>query len=181
MIIKKTAPKSKTNKPYVKHILYFSFIAGGILQVLACEIYRNTIIDWWVAPSVWLVTGIIAQRFLADVLSTSAAASNYFLQLFHCLMSFGGPASYLFLATNYYIDRGSPSELVKVAIQRTGHLATGLHECGNPYTMVTIHNADKQLIFPCDLDISRYRYVIVNTKKGLLGYDCITDKRLIEE
>ena len=82
------------------------------------------------------------------------------------------------MITNYYLPNNSETT-IKTKILKTGHLAKGRYGCGNPYCDIILKNEEKQLISPCDFEIENYDTVEVIVKKGLFGFDIITDKKAI--
>jgi len=170
-------PKTTKNST----ILTTLFFTGLILQVFAIGIYRNTIIDWKVTSTIWLLTGLLSQRITTTMLNTYYRTTNYFMQLFFNVCAFGGIMAFCFLAINYYFNTDAPTEEVKAMIVKTGHLASGRNGCRNPYAAVEIQNTTKQLVFPCDTEMKKYRFVRLNIRRGFLGFDIIADRRLEEE
>jgi hypothetical protein len=175
----KRIQKSKDDKFNLNNtVLTILFFAGLILQVFAIGIYRNTIIDWKVTSIIWLFTGLISQRFTATILNTYYRTTNYFMQLFFNVCSFGGMMAFCFLSINYYFNTEAQTEIVKTLIVKTGHLAKGRHGCENPYADVEIQNTTKQLVFPCDTEIEKYKFVSLTIRKGFLGFYIIADRKL---
>lgn len=171
--------KSKDGKfKLYNSILTILFLAGLILQSFAISIYRDTIIDWKLTCIIWFLTGLISQRFTKNILNKYYSTTNYFMQLFFNVCSFGGIMAFSFFSVNYYFSLDYQTEIQKTLIVRKGHLAKGRHGCESPYAEVEIYNTTKQLVFSCDTEIQQYNFVKLTTRKGFLGFYIINDRQL---
>lgn len=168
----------KDKEKTINYYLTALFFAGLILQVFAIGIYRSTIINWKITTAIWLVVGLITQRLTTTLLNSYYNTTNYFMQLFFNVCSFGGIAAFCFLSANYYLTPNSQTETLKTPIIKIGHLAKGKKGCNNPYANIEIYNTEKQIVFPCDTPIENYKYVTLTTRKGLFGFYTIIDKQL---
>jgi hypothetical protein len=167
------------NLQWRAYVLIFLFFSGLILTVGEISIYRKTIIGWKAPTAIWLAVGLISVIFLRKYLSSYT--KNIFLQLLFSVCSFGGLFTYSFMATNYYFIDNIKAEVVKTPIIKTGHLAKGKNKCEYPYADVNIKGAEKELIFPCDLEIEKYKFVSVSLKAGLWGFYRILEQTPTEE
>ena len=86
------------------------------------------------------------------------------------------------MATNYYLPSNNTKTII-TKITKTGHLASGRYgnNCEQPYCEVVINGKEKQLVYPCDLDIESYTSVELVIKKGAWGFDVIIEKRLVND
>jgi len=171
----KDKPVLKESK-WVNYSLTFLFFSGLVLTVFEINIFRKTIIDWKIPTGIWLGVGLISLRWLRTYLAENYNTKNVFLQLVFCVGSFGGIFAYGFMATNYYLLNNNEPKIIKTSITKTGHLAKGRNGCGNPYAYVKIKGVEKELIFPCNLEIEKYEFVLVTLQRGLLGFDRILDQ-----
>ncbi|CAA9282331.1 MAG: hypothetical protein AVDCRST_MAG95-3395 [uncultured Adhaeribacter sp.] len=57
-------------------------------------------------------------------------------------------------------------------------MAEGRYGCGNPYVDVTYLGKEKQLVFPCDIDVASSKFAYVLIKEGALGYPIIVQQQL---
>ena len=149
------------------------FFSGLILTIFEINIFHKTIVDWKIPTSIWFFGGLLFAPFMSKHLVNYYNTTGLFLQSVFNICSFGGILVYVFMATNYYLGVDNQSETIRTEILKTGHLAKGRNGCGNPYADVKIKNSDKELIFPCNFEIERYKYVDLILKKGLLGFDII--------
>ena len=168
-----TSPK---NKNWINPALTFLFFTGLTLTIFEINIFHLTIIDWRIPTGVWLGVGIFALIFFRKVLREYYDTKNIFLQLVFTVCSFGGLSTYGFMASNYYMNASIETETLKTEIIKNGHLAKGRSGCGEPYANVIINGAEKQLIFPCDFEIERYRYVNIKLRRGFLGFYLILEQ-----
>jgi len=169
--------KSYRKKKYIINIaLTTSFFCGAILLIFEINLYRNTLINWAIPTTIFLVSGLIAILPTSTLLEKYYRTRHFFLKLVYNIVAFGGITVYSFIAVNYYFP-DSKEDHYKVEIIKTGHLAKGKNGCGPAYAKVEINNADKELIFPCGFELEGYRFVNLTIKKGFLGFEIITSKK----
>ncbi len=155
--------------------------ASAIIHVFAIYIYKRTVIDWEIIFSIWLLIGIISQRFTSSFLDIYLKTTNYFMQLFFNVCSYGGLMALCFLATNYYFNIYSQTEKHTTPLINSGYHAKARYGCPHPYAYVIIFNTVKELVFSCDIEIEKYKFVKLTTEKGLFGFYIITNKELVEK
>ena len=165
---------------WVNSLLTILFIASILLTVFEIDIYRKTNINSALPIFVWLLTGLVLTPLTGKLLKKYYDTNSIFLQIVFNSVTWGGLLIYSFMATNYYFSCDS-SKTITTKIIKTGHLAKGRNGCGEPYCEVVIDNEEKQLVFPCDFDIEKYNYINLTIKKGLWGFDIITDRRPTNE
>ncbi|MEP7168412.1 MAG: hypothetical protein ABI855_03505 [Bacteroidota bacterium] len=169
-----------TNINWVNSLLTVLFIGTLILTVVEIDIYRKTIIHWAIPTFIWLLTGLILTPLTSSFLKKYIDTNSFFLQLVFNVVTWGGLLIYGLMATNYYLPTDS-SKTITTKIINTGHLAKGKNGCGEPYCEVVINRTVKQLVFPCDFNIEIYNDIDLTIKKGLWGFDIITDKNPTNE
>ena len=167
--------KNKSSRTNI--ILSTLFFTGLILTIFEINIYHDTIIDWKIPTAIWFFSGLLTLPFTSKYLVNYYSTTNIFMQLVFTITGFGGLLVFSFMAINYYFSLDSRSEIIRTEILKTGHLAKGRNGCGNPYADVIIKSAEKELIFPCDFDIEKYKFVTLTVKRGLLGFDIVLDKK----
>jgi hypothetical protein len=168
---KKTLQASDRTPKLTKYFAGALFFCGVVLTIFEINIFRKTIIDWKIPGSIWLGTGLVSIFFTRKYLEHET--KNIFMQLFINICGVGGILAYSFMATNYYLLDDKTTETIKTKIIKTGHLAKGKSGCEEPYADVRIKDFEKKLIYPCDFEMDKYRFVIVRTKKGFWGYNRI--------
>lgn len=161
---------------YINIGISILFFSGLILTIFEINIFQKTIIDWKIPTGIWFFTGFIFLPFTAKYLVNYYETTGFFLQSVFNICSFGGILVFIFMATNYYFHFDSQTETYKTKIIRTGHLAKGRSSCAPPYAEVVIKHLDKQLIFPCDFEIERYKYINLTVQKGIWGFDIILNQ-----
>ena len=87
----------KDKAKFIKRCLTTAFFTGLIAQVLAVMLYRDTVIDWKILGTIWLIIGVIGQRFTGQLLKEFYDTSSYLMQLFFGACSFGGTLALLML------------------------------------------------------------------------------------
>lgn len=179
-LTQKSSPIEKKIQ-WINYALTFLFFSGIILTIFEINIYRKTVIDWKIPTAIWLGIGLISLFYLRKYLAEHYNTKNIFLQLVFSVCSFGGLLTYSFMASNYYLIDKVETEIIKTPIIKTGHLAKGKNGCNNPYVDVYIKGAEKELIFPCDFEIEKYKFVSVRLTRGLFGFDRILEQSPTEK
>jgi len=152
------------------------FLSGLILTIFEINIYRKTIIDWKIPTGIWFGIGLLQLIWLRKYLAEYYDTKSIIWQLVFSIVSFGGLFTYGFMATNYYLLNENETEKIKATVIKTGHLAKGKNGCGNPYAHIIIKGKEKELIFPCDFEIEKYKFVTVKLQQGFLGFDRVIDQ-----
>ena len=155
-------------------VLLFS---GLILQIFAIKIYGNTIISWKILMSTWLLVGIISRQFTSSLLNKYYETTNYFLQLFFNSCTFGGIFVFCLLASNFYLHTET-IETKRVEIIETGHSSKWRGSCGKPYAVFKFDNTEKQVVFSCETEIEKYKFINLTSKEGFFGYHIIINTQL---
>ena len=167
-----------TNINWVNTLLTVLFIGSLYLMGSEFHIYRKTLINWAIPTGIWFGTGLILTPFTSNFLEKHYSTNGFFFQLVFNVVTWGGLIIYSLMATNYYCPNDNSTQITSEII-KTGHLTEGRGgDCSEPYCEVIINSKEKQLVFPCGVEIENYKYVDVTIKRGLLGFDIITDKKL---
>ena len=157
-------------------ILTFLFFCGLILTVFEINIFRKTVIDWKIPMGICLGMGLISWVWLRKYLAEYYNTKNIFIQLIFTICGLGGLFTYSFMAINYYFLQKNKIEIIKGVIIERGHLAKGKSGCGNSYARINIKGIKKELVFPCDFEIDKYKFVVVKLQCGFWGF-----ARIIEQ
>lgn len=80
------------------------------------------------------------------------------------------------MAANYYLLDKTEPEIIKAKIIKAGYLAKGKNGCGNPYALIYIKRTEKELVFRCDFEINKYKFVSIKLQCGLFGFDRIIEQ-----
>ena len=175
------APLKKERIFTVKGTAAFTaFIAGLILLGLEVGLYRQSVINWVVPAFVCVAAGLIMYPITSSWLDQNVFSKWYWKLLFN-LASFGGIATYSFMAINFYVTKGEEPVVVKSKIVRMGHLAKGKNGCGEPYVETYINGFEKQIVFGCDEKVEGYPFIKLTLREGIFGFDVIKDKQLSME
>lgn len=154
------------------------FIAGIGLSVWSVYIYRDSLIHWSIPFCLAFFSGLAVSLYNHKFLIEKFKKKNYFLIAIFNIASFGSIICFLVLFLNFYFAKEN-IDVVKVPILESGNLAKGKNGCGNPFAHVEINGFPKELIFDCRVEISKYKFVEVETQQGLIGYKIISNKRLL--
>lgn len=165
-----------TNINWVNSLLTILFIGTLYLTVFEIHIYRQTLIHWAVPTSIWFGTGLVLTPLTSNFMKKHYDTSGFFLQLVFNVVTWGGLLVCGLMATNYYFPQDD-GKTITTKIISTGHLSKGRGGgCAEPYCETVINGKEKQLVFSCGVEIENYTFVDLTIKKGLLGFDIITEK-----
>ncbi|WP_423149736.1 hypothetical protein [Rubrolithibacter danxiaensis] len=137
-----------------------------------------TLIDWYVPTSIWFLTGLIATPFTSTYLSEYYKTTNFFLHAVFNICTWGGLVICAMMIINYNFPTGAETQ-IKVKALNYGHLAKGKSGCAVPYVDVNIKGLNKELIFPCDFEVEKYKSVNVTIQEGFFGIDILTEKKIM--
>jgi hypothetical protein len=141
------------------------------------EIYRKTIVPLGLPLLLWVGTGLVLTPFLKDFLKRHYDTDSLLLQSVFNIVTWGGFTVFLFMWSNFTFTKDEV-RTVKLIIQNRGTLAEGRYGCGNPYVDVTYMGKEKQLVFPCNTDVTSYEFAYVLMKEGAFGYPIIVQQQL---
>ncbi|SMB92937.1 hypothetical protein SAMN00120144_3324 [Hymenobacter roseosalivarius DSM 11622] len=166
--------RNKTQRSVIHFILYALSILGLGLTVLEIKIYQQTLISATIPILIYIFTTLTATLFTRQLLKKHFDTGSIFLQLCYNLMTWGGIAVYIFMSLNYYLASDN-SLLIRTEVLKNGNLAKGRYGCGEPYVEVYINGVNKQIMFPCGFNTKGYTSAKLTIKKGLFGFNIITN------
>ena len=180
-ILKRTFLRNDSKINWVNSSLTILFLGVGCLTVFVINIYQMSFISWLIPTSIWFLTGLILTPFTSSFFIKYYKTNNFFLHVVYNIVTWGGIVLFGIMAPNYYYPKENQTS-IKVSIMKFGTLAKGRNSmCAQPYAEVVINNMTKQLIFPCVLDIKKFRFIEVSIKNGLFGIEIITKKNVLAE
>jgi hypothetical protein len=155
-------------------------MVGMSLIIWSIEMYYRTFIPPNLLLGIGTGTGLLVMPFLTKTLDKGRDTRSVLAQLMINLAAWGGTAVFLLLWTNRTFTNDAPRTIV-FKVTEAGYLAAGRSGCGKGYVFITHRGQSKQLVFSCGSDVKMYRYVQAEVKKGLWGYEYITDQYLTNE
>jgi hypothetical protein len=158
-------------------ILFFAGLTSAIFEI---DIYRKTFIPIAIPIAIYLLTGLLSTPFFLKTLPPVLEKTGLFYQFIFNTLSWGGVATCLFMATNFYFSKNDRSA-IELTILGSGNLAKGRSGCATPYAEVNYQGIDKELMFPCETIVSKYNTIILTLDKGLLGYDVVKSQKLLSQ
>jgi hypothetical protein len=167
-----------------RKIFYTSmFFLGLILIIWEVEIYRKTIIDWYIPSLIILFSGILA--FYIDFKNFKetykyVGKELYLYSIMHYFVGFGFIVCSIFMLTNYYLSNSKyVSETYKI-LDRTELPSGKSAGKSKPAFIINYKGKNKELVFYSEyLDsLNYYSKIQITSKKGFLGFDIITQKKL---
>lgn len=175
-------------KPFNKVNFFFGIICfiGISLTIIEISIYRNTMIKWFIPFSIWLISGItstiILVKFFKIDLKNNYAGNSWIMLIFYNCLSFGGILLFTFMYINFNstdsnIQTHKLKILRKSSIRDTGNKARRI-----PVVDVNYQGLIKEVVLSRrDKDkLENSSYIILKMKKGILGFDVITEEELTE-
>jgi len=163
----------KINK--VNIFLTILFFLAICLTLWEIQIYRKTVIKFEIPLLIWLSTGLFITPFMSKTLDNYQFTTNILLHLFYNTLTFGGILLFIFMGSNYYFP-GEETKTIEAKILKTGTLGRGRRgsNCNEQYGQVVINKIEKQLIFPCGIEIQNFEFIEIKLKKGKWGFDRIS-------
>lgn len=155
------------------------FVVGIASLYFEIELYRQTLIHWLIPTAICILSGIIFIPLTSQKLRKYYHVKNVFILLIYNVVTFGGISIYLLMLGNFVIREDKITKQ-KSPIQQTGYLAKGKYGCGNPFVEINLNELKKELVFSCGSTVEKYKFVEVETQKGLLGFDVIISKTLFK-
>jgi hypothetical protein len=169
-------PKKKKSQLMMGLITFLSLI----LIIWEMSLFRKTFISVYIPFLLFIVGGLVCFFFVRKKMDLyTQSQSNIFKQALHGMVLFGGPLMFLFMGINYYIPN-SKSSSIQLKVLETGNLARGRRGCGNPYVVVMYKGFEKQLIFPCNTQMTNNDSISVSLRKGAFGFLVIDKMKLIQ-
>ncbi len=161
------------------------FLVGLILTIWEINIYRVTLISPNLLLAIWISTGLIATPLMKKTFNiycfnpVSPGRTPIFFHILSNTVSFGGVLIFLFMWTNQNFTNHIKN-IITANVILYGRLAKSKNSCGEPYVHISYKNKEKELVFPCGTEIEKYSRVYIEVERGILGFDVITNKTLIE-
>lgn len=174
---KKTAIRAtnlETNAKQVRPFVIALFFAGPIALLFEIIMYRQTVVSFWLPFSAFILTGVITQ----PIAPPGVKENLKIVRLFYCTLVYGGLFLTILMAVNYCF-LSSTSETREFPVQKTGFLTLPRSfKHGPPFAIVTIDGIEKMVTFPKETALITNNRVMIETRKGLLGFDVIVNKAL---
>ena len=159
---------------------YFTLFFAGLLAITGgMLLFENTILIWKVPVIIFLLTGFLMTPVTSFSFEKYCKIESIFWKIFFNIVSFGGLLVGLLIAINYYFP-DNVQQSHKTEILETGYLKSRGRR-NVPYAEVKIDGTIKRLVFPKNVELAPYKFVVVDTKKGLLGFPIITHKMPVTE
>jgi hypothetical protein len=167
----------KSDKPNqrfdsINLLLGILFIGSLALLVWEISIYHKTFIPLKIPFLIWLLTGFIFFLILKSRLTEYLKTGNIFLQIFYCLVTFGGLSVSVFMLPNYYLA-DKEKFVVNEMIISTGSLGSSKGHCRQPFIIINHAGLEKQLVYYCDTPVEKYQSVDLTLSKGLFGFEVV--------
>jgi hypothetical protein len=162
------------------------FLLGVILTIWEIYIYRVTFISVYIPIAIWILSGILMTPLLKRTFNIYCfnpyrpGQTPMFFHYLYNIVSFGGILIFLFMWINQTFNDKTKT-VVTVPIVSYGHFAKSRRSCGEPYVHVIYKEIEKELVFPCGIEIEKYSSVYIEITKGLFGFEIIMNKNLIKE
>jgi len=167
-----------------RKIFYTSMFFLGLLSIIwEVEIYRKTIIDWFIPTLIILFSGILAfyidfKKFKAT--NKYVGKELYLYSMMHYFVGFGFIVSSVFMLTNYYLSNSKNVIQTYKILDRTELPSGKSSGKSKPAFIINYKGKNKELVFYSEyLDsLNYYKEIQLTSKKGFLGFDIIIQKKL---
>ncbi len=170
---------TQKRKSLFDFLTFLITVSCGCLAIWSTNIYRNTIIDWKIlVPPIIIGIIIILIAFWKLLLNIGYQIWAIFFITSVC----GGGLSHFGIM--YLNQRFSVTDTITETynIERKGTLTKGRSVCSQPFVVINFDGQEKDLIFNCDISdtFQKYSKIEISYYKGLLGYNVIKEKLLLE-
>lgn len=181
--LEKEMQEQYPNFKIINNVLGIFFVVSIFLTIAEIFIYDNTIINFYIPFSIWLITGLVVTPFFKKTLDI------YFFnpydpghlplvwQIFYNIVSWGGLAVFLFMSANYFFSIGDQYS-TNAKILSYEYVADKRNDCNKAYVEIRFRDEQKELVFPCGIAVEKYTTVHLLMAKGFFGFDIIIDKSL---
>lgn len=168
--------KKKQNSKSNRLMSILTFVSL-ILIIWEMFIFRKTFINIFMPLSIFLIGGPILFFILRKKIKYYIETEHgLFSQAFHGTVLFGGTLMFIFMFLNYYLPVNK-TELIQLKVIETGNLSSR-RGCDAPFAKVDYYGFEKQLIFPCNTNLSGANFIKVKLQKGLFGFMVVKDSKL---
>ena len=156
---------------------------GLILLYLEIFLYRMTFIKMGILIIIVLIVGLLTFFLIKSHYKSTYNLKGNIFPLFQSFLSWGFIASYLFLATNYYLADKDITEhelIIKSKSSLPGYKITSKRQ---PTVRFDYADLEKELVFySSDSElVENAKSIKLQIRKGALGFDIIENYKLINE
>lgn len=155
----------------------FLFVSAILLTVWEINIFRKTFISYYIPILLWVLPGLLVTPFLNKSLRLYEDLKSSFWIFIFNIITWGGLTVFSFMAANYYFP-DKDVFLKTFTVKESGKLAKGKNGCNHPYVRIEYKGATKELVFPCDTIIENKKTVDIVIKKGLFGFEIVSEQTL---
>ena len=159
-----------------------TFFVGILLLLAEISLYHDTIITNVIPIVIILVAGFVGFMLNKEHYKQTYNVKGFFFPLMQNILSWGFIACYLFMASNYYLSFSQPkSYKFKIIEKNSMPGGKGDRDHRSPLVTFNYFGSEKELVFTYyETDrVNKADSVAVTTKKGLLGFDILTNYTLI--
>ena len=156
---------------------------GLILMYLEIFLYRMTFIQEGILLIIVVFVGLVAFALIKNHFKTTYNLKGNFFPLMQSFISWGFIASYLFLATNYYLADKEKIEQIIIIKSKSSLPGYKFSSKRQPTIRFDSGDFEKELVFyTSDSElVENARSLKILLKKGAFGFDIIEDYQLINE
>jgi hypothetical protein len=159
-----------------KAFYFLNAVVGIFFLVLEIEIYRKTIIDFYVPLIVILVAGTVAFIFNKRHYQKVYSLRGIFFPLLQNIIWWGFISCYLFMATNYYFaNKGITNHKLPIKYKSSLPGGRGHRNERQPLIAIDYFGFEKDLVFRFSQTgkVKQANSAILKTRKGFLGFDVL--------
>lgn len=175
---------NKSSNVY-QNVYIFLLVTGIILLVFSYLIFRRTFIHLWIPVAILLFTGLIAFLIIRKHYNRIYGIRGFFYALSNSVIAYGGIVCFLFLGVNYFFtDADIQSQILPVKRKYSPVDGQGkLKRLEKPAVMINYEGINKELVFEFSQlrEVTAADYVVVDLKRGLLGFDILCSFGLVEK
>ena len=178
-------------KKYYRNKIYYetTFVIGFILLFAQIPFIAKTLIDIITPIIIVLGTGVLAYfidyKNYSDLYEYNDTKNRYLYPFMHFSASYGGIILFLFISLNYYLSDNIETKTEYNVIDR------GIYNVKNSsdkklYFIINYNENNKEISFDkCDYktaekELYKTDKIELTTRKGLLGYDILVEKKRIK-
>ncbi|WP_426585082.1 hypothetical protein [Mucilaginibacter sp. R-33] len=151
-----------------RFFIFLAFFAGLCALVPEIGLFRLTFIPLSACLEIWTAFTIISFTIHIPLFWKRYSVSNaLWLSVLYGYASAGLPL-YIFMATNYYCaDNKTSQQTFGVISAQVGQGKL------SPNVVINYKGLDKQLFYPWDAPVTKYKSVSLSIKKGYWGFDIV--------
>ena len=169
--------KSKRTRDFV------GFLTGMILIIWEINIYRKTIIPFWIPFIIIILIGAWKTwlNYKKYISTYKKEGGNLFFATLQYTVVWGFSLCSIFMISNYYLAN-SKKQIKNFTIEERSSLPGRKGDRGNrkPTFIINYEGLKKELVFSSSYysKIDEYTEVTLLTQNGLFGFDIILDQNL---